>query len=122
MGNDRRNVMNHLPHIDLHRAMENADIDELSDAAVAIGQAAVHAVLAQRPPSPQAYKPSDEEERQRLADAALGDVVEMVARHRQRLGRRVCSISDAKVIRMAHELLRGMADASGGVDGDPSFQ
>jgi hypothetical protein len=114
--------MNQLPRVDLQRAMQNANVDELDQLAEEVGQAAIATALAERAPPPDRYRPSDEEERQRLADAALGDVVEMVARHRMRLGRRVCSVSDAKVIRQAHELLRGMADASGGIDSDPSFQ
>jgi hypothetical protein len=103
-----------------------ADVDELEEAAEAIGREAVQVALAtvepERPPTPERYKPMEEEERQRLLDAALADAIETVGRHRMRLGRRVCSRPDATVTRQIYEMLRSMADATGGNDNDPSFQ
>jgi len=111
--------MNERPGVDrLREAMHRASDEEAGD----VGRQAIATALAEVEQPAERYKPTEEEDRQRLNDAALGDVIEMVARHRMRLGRRVCSISDAKVIRMAHELMRSMADASGGNDSDPSFQ
>jgi hypothetical protein len=56
----------------------------------------------------------------RVLDAALADVVEVVARQRMRMGRRACSRHDAETIRRVFELLRGlMAEAS--ADTNPSF-
>jgi hypothetical protein len=103
----------------LREAMRNVNLDELDQAAEEIGQQAVQAALAVvEPPA----KPDAEAERQRLLDAALGDSIETVSRHRLRLGRRVCSRSDATITRQIYELLRSMAGADGGSDGDPSFQ
>ena len=104
----------------LREALQRADMAELEVVAEEIGQEAVQMALAmvETPPA----KPDAEVERQRLLDAALGDVVEIVNRHRIRLGRRICSSSDAKVIRQVHELLRSMAGTDGGADQDPSFQ
>ena len=103
----------------LREALQRADIAELEVAAEEIGQEAVQMALAMvETPA----KPDAEAERQRMLDAALGDVVEIVNRHRIRLGRRICSSSDAKVIRQVHELLRSMAGTDGGADQDPSFQ
>jgi hypothetical protein len=48
--------------------------------------------------------------------------MEIVSRHRTRLGRRVCSRSDATITRQIYELLRGMAGPDGGSDSDASFQ
>jgi hypothetical protein len=101
----------------LREALQRADIEELE----AIGQQAVAVAIAGEVEPPAAPR-EDPEQRQRILDAALGDVVEIVNRHRQRLGRRICSVSDAKVIRQVHELLRSMAGADGGADQDPSFQ
>src|SRR5580698_1294361 len=92
--------MNERPAIDrLRQAMRNASVDELEEALEAA-----------------------EEERQRLLDAALADAIEMVNRHRNRLGRRVCSRPDGTVTRQVYELLRSMAGGDGGADHDPSFQ
>ena len=104
----------------LREALRNVDLDELEEAAEEIGQQAVAIALAapERPPAP---RPDPEEDRQRTLDAAFGDVMEIVNRHRLRLGRRVCSSSDARVTRQVFELLRGMAGPDGGADNDPSF-
>jgi hypothetical protein len=104
----------------LREALQRVDVGELEE----IGQEAVQIALADdRTDLPRQLEHSSqiEAERQSMLDAALGDVVEIVNRHRRRLGRRICSSSDAKIIRQVHELLRGMADASGGCDSDPSF-
>ena len=54
-----------------------------------------------------------EAQRQRDLDAALADAVEVVARQRQRLGRRTCTPHDGATVRKINELLRGMlADGS----------
>lgn len=65
-------------------------------------------------------KAEEEAERQRCLDAALADAIEVVARHRIRLGRRVCSRPDGTVVRQIHELLKSMS-SEGGSDNDPSF-
>lgn len=115
--------MNERPSVDrLRQAMRNANLDELEAAAEELGRQAVAVAIAEPERSPERYKPSEEEERQRLLDAALADAIETVARHRMRLGRRVCSRADATITRQVYELLRGMADAAGGADNDPSFQ
>ena len=120
--------MNERPSVDrLRQAMRNANIEEIAHAADEIGQQAIAVALqeAEQPPAPvqpRRFEPTEEEERQRLLDAALADAIETVSRHRLRLGRRVCSRPDATITRQVYELLRGMADATGGVDGDPSFQ
>lgn len=116
--------MNERPSVDrLRQAMRNANVEELDEAAEEVGRQAVAVALAEPPPAaPDRFKPSEEEERQRLLDAALADAIETVARHRMRLGRRVCSRPDATITRQVYELLRSMADATGGVDNDPSFQ
>jgi hypothetical protein len=116
--------MNERPAVDrLRQAMRNITVDELEEAADELGRQAVAVALAEpeRAP-PKRFDPTEGEERQRLLDAALADAIETVARHRMRLGRRVCSRPDATVTRQVYELLRGMADASGGNDNDPSFQ
>jgi len=120
--------MNERPAVDrLRQAMRNASLDDLEgaiEAAEEMGRQAVAVALAapEPPPPPKRFDPTEEEERERLLDAALADAIETVARHRNRLGRRVCSMPDGRVTRKIFELLRGMADASGGVDNDPSFQ
>jgi hypothetical protein len=114
-----------LPVDRLREALHRADIAELDHAADELGRQAVAVALAEpeRPPQPpERYKPTDEEERQRLLDGALADAIETVSRHRMRLGRRVCSRPDATITRQVYELLRGMAGPDGGVDNDPSFQ
>jgi hypothetical protein len=52
-------------------------------------------------------------EAQRDLDAALADVIEVVARHRSRLGRRVCSSHDGGVVRKMFDLLRSMNGDAG---------
>ena len=66
-------------------------------------------------------KAEAEAERQRLMDSALADAVEVVGRHRTRLGRRVCSTSDGATVRRIFELLRAMPNESS-ADSDASFQ
>jgi len=115
--------MNERPAVDrLREAMRNISVDELEEAADELGRQAVAVALAEPPPVPERFKPTEEEERQRLLDAALADAIETVSRHRMRLGRRVCSRPDATVTRQIYEMLRGMAGPDGGADGDPSFQ
>jgi hypothetical protein len=100
--------MNERPSVDrLRQAMRNASLDELEQAAEEFGQQAVAVALAE-PPPPERYKPNEEEERQRDLDAALADAIEAVARHRTRLGRRVCSRSDGEIVRLIFEALRRM--------------
>ena len=106
----------------LREALRNVDLDELDEAAEEIGQQAVAVALSEPPPPSERYKPNEEEERQRLLDAALADAIETVSRHRMRLGRRVCSRPDATVTRQIYEMLRGMAGTDGGADSDPCFQ
>ena len=115
------------PRPSLREALARADVADLDHVAEEVGRQAIISALAEaaaqaETPTPRRYEPNDEDERQRLLDAALADAIETVARHRNRLGRRVCSMPDGRVTRKIFELLRGMADASGGVDNDPSFQ
>lgn len=113
--------MNERPSVNrLREALARADVAELDEAAEALGRRAVAVALEE--PAPAVYKPNEEEERERLLDGALGDAIEMVNRHRLRLGRRVCSRPDATTTRKIFELLRAMAGPDGGADGDPSFQ
>jgi hypothetical protein len=105
----------------LREALQRVDLEEIGSIADEIGQQAVQIAL-ERPPAPKRFEPTEEEERQRLLDAALADAIETVARHRMRLGRRVCSRPDGTATRMIYELLRGMAGPDGGTDNDPSFQ
>lgn len=100
--------------VDLKAAMEAAELEEIGGQAIALAL--------EEPPPPEPYRPSEQEERERLLDAALGDAIETVNRHRSRLGRRVCSRPDATTTRKIFELLRAMAGADGGCDNDPSFQ
>jgi hypothetical protein len=109
----------------LREALARADVAELDEVAGELGRQAIMNALAEVPepaPPPKRYEPNEEEERQRLLDAALADAIEMVNRHRSRLGRRVCSRPDGTVTRQVYELLRSMAGADGGNDSDPSFQ
>jgi hypothetical protein len=59
-------------------------------------------------------------EHQRQLDGALADAIEIVARHRTRLGRRVCSRPDGAVVRQMFDLLKGMSSEVG-ADNDPAF-
>ena len=114
--------MNERPGVNrLREALRRADVEELDQAADELGRQAI-AVALSDPPPPERFKPTDEEERQRLLDAALADAIETVSRHRMRLGRRVCSRPDATITRQVYELLRGMIGPDGGADNDPSFQ
>lgn len=123
--------MNQRPS--LREALARADIAELDETADNLGRQIGQAIAValeeheERPPPPPApqprrYEPTEEEERQRLLDAAFADAIEMVNRHRMRLGRRVCSRPDGTATRLIYELLRGMAGTDGGTDNDPSFQ
>ena len=116
--------MNQRPS--LREALARADVAELDEVAGEVGRQAIITALAEvaaaETPPPRRYEPNEEEERQRLLDAALADAIEMVNRHRNRLGRRVCSRPDGTVTRQIYELLRSMAGADGGNDSDPSFQ
>jgi hypothetical protein len=50
-------------------------------------------------------------------DGALADAIEIVSRHRMRLGRRICTRSDGEIVRLIFEALRRMpAETS-----DPGF-
>jgi hypothetical protein len=120
--------MNQRPS--LREALARADIAELDDKADTLGREigqAIAVALEEHetpPPAPQPrrFDPTEEEERERILDAALADAIETVSRHRMRLGRRVCSRPDGTVTRKIFELLRGMAGPDGGTDNDPSFQ
>jgi hypothetical protein len=119
------NAMNERPGVNrlreaMLRAHDDDDAAEVGRQAIATALAEVAA--AEPPPQPRRFDPTEEEERERLLDAALADAIEMVARQRNRLGRRVCSRPDGTVTRKIFELLRGMAGVDGGNDGDPSFQ
>ena len=114
------------PRPSLREALARADVAELDHVAEEVGRQAIMTALAEvaqaEAPPPRRYEPNDEDERQRLLDAALADAIETVSRHRMRLGRRVCSRPDATITRQVYELLRSMAGADGGNDNDPSFQ
>jgi hypothetical protein len=115
------------PRPSLREALARADVAELDHVAEEVGRQAIISALAEaaaqaETPPPRRYEPNDEDERQRLLDAALADAIETVSRHRMRLGRRVCSRPDATITRQVYELLRSMAGADGGNDHDPSFQ
>jgi hypothetical protein len=119
--------MNQRPS--LREAIARAEAGERDEKADAlgreIGQAIAVALDEHDPPAqpqPKRFDPTEEEERERLLDAALADAIETVSRHRMRLGRRVCSRPDGTVTRKIFELLRSMAGADGGTDNDPSFQ
>jgi hypothetical protein len=105
-----------LPNVNrLQAAMEAADADE--SAAVEFGEEAVRIALCEAP------RPTSEApdlQRQCDLDAALADAIEIVSRHRARLGRKVCSRHDGETVRRVFELLRGMLET--GAEADPSFQ
>jgi hypothetical protein len=52
--------------------------------------------------------PLEDPERERHLDEAMGDVVELVRRHRSRLGRRVTTASDGRLIRQIFLMVRNM--------------
>jgi len=118
------------PRPSLREALHRADVAELDEKADALGREIGQAIAValeehDTPPpaqQPRRFDPTEEEERERLLDAALADAIETVSRHRMRLGRRVCSRPDGTVTRKIFELLRGMAGVDGGCDSDPSFQ
>ena len=89
-------------------ATEQEKLDRERAAAGEIGRAAVSQALAQKAPE---GREQLAEEKQRNADHALADAVEIVARQRARLGRRVCSGHDGTTIRKIHELLRAMGES-----------
>ena len=91
--------MNERPS--LRQAMRNANIDELDDE---VEQAVAVAIAYEEPPAPR----EDHDQRQRDLDAALADSIEIAARHRIRLGRRVCTRSDGEIVRLIFEALRRM--------------
>jgi hypothetical protein len=86
------------------------------DGPAALGLAAVSSALVVQPDDDDRRKPDEEArakadaeaQRQHSLDAALADVVEMVARHRARLGRKSCSAHDGATIRKIFDLLRGL--------------
>jgi len=100
----------------LQAAMNNADLNEIEAVADEVGREAVRVAIA----APDAGKAEAEAQRQRDLDAALADSIEVVARQRARLGRRICSRHDGEQVRRIFELLRGLMDA--GADQDASFQ
>ena len=104
--------MNERPSTNrLRDALHNVNIAELEEAADELGRQAVAVALATPEPTPAAprrFEPTEEEERQRLLDAALADAIEAVARHRARVGRRTCIQADGKAVRLIFETLRGM--------------
>jgi hypothetical protein len=98
----------------LRHAMSAADLAEIDSLADAIGTAAVQTALAIHEPDARRLedvarqKAEAEAQRQRDVDAALADVIETVARHRARLGRRTCSAQDGAAIRKIFEIVRGL--------------
>jgi hypothetical protein len=124
----------------LQRAMNAADETEVEAAAIEAVTDALNAPTdgAQQSPvfqqAQQAMGPGSQQtlaqsqreveaaaQRVRDLDAALADAIEVVARHRSRLGRRVCSRHDGEAVRRVFETLRGLL-TEGGADADPSFQ
>ena len=104
--------MNERPS--LREAMRNANIEALEEVEE-MGLQAVATALA-APPQLKRLEPT-EEERQRDLDGALADAIEIVSRHRTRLGRRICTRSDGEIVRLIFEALRRMpAETS-----DPGF-
>ena len=69
-----------------------------------------------------ARKASLAAQRQRDEDAALADADEIVRRMRARLGRKVCSPADGRIIREIWERLKAMPGAEITSDDDPSFR
>jgi hypothetical protein len=95
-------------------AVRNADIGE----AVEGDMQALVAVAAENAHRQRMTEALEQDERN--LDAAMADVVELLRRHRTRLGRRVCSTPDGKMVRQIFGLLRSMsADVS--ADNDPSW-
>ena len=67
-------------------------------------------------------KAAAKDQRQRDEDAALADADEIVRRMRARLGRKVCSPTDGRIIREIWERLKAMPGAEITSDDDPSFR
>jgi hypothetical protein len=110
----------------LQRAMINADAPADVLALTAI-EAELHRPEVHQIETPPALIESEgpsaqevEAQRQRDLDAALADAVEIVARHRQRLGRRICSRNDGRIIRAVFEQLRVMSGPDA-LFNDPGF-
>jgi hypothetical protein len=100
----------------LREAMAKTDIVELEAIADTLGRQAVEKALADDEARVEHLALED---RQRQDDAALADAVEAVSRQRARLGRRVCTRTDAAAVRLIFDTLRRMlsqADTS-----DPGF-
>ena len=68
--------MNQRPS--LREALARADVAELDEVAGEVGRQAIITALAEvaETPPPRRYEPTDEEERQRLLDAALADAID----------------------------------------------
>jgi ribosomal protein L12E/L44/L45/RPP1/RPP2 len=105
MNQARPSVIEAVRNADIHEAVEN---DMMTLVAVA-------ADSAQRQRAAEA-----DEQTQRDLDAAMADVIELLRRHRTRLGRRVCSVPDGKLARQMFGMLRSMS-SEGGADNDPSW-
>ena len=102
------------PRPSLREAMRNANIEAMDDEAEEMGLQAVATALAA--PPPKRLEPT-EEERQRDLDGALADSIEIVSRHRTRLGRRICTRTDGEIVRLIFEALRRMPSETS----DPGF-
>lgn len=97
----------------LRRAMAavDDDVETVGFAAVSaalVVQAADDDEIRRRLDEAERQKADAEAQRQHGLDAALADVVEMVARHRARIGRKTCSQHDGATIRKIFDLLRGL--------------
>jgi hypothetical protein len=104
MNEARPSVIEAVRNADIHEAVEN---DMMTLVAVAADNA-------QRQRMTEAL-----EQDERNLDAAMADVVELLRRHRTRMGRRVCSTPDGKMVRQIFGLLRSMSGE--GADDDPSW-
>ena len=91
----------------LQRAMHNIGADlEDQEFIQAAGCEAVQAAIAHDDAKSDFARQLEEEKRQRDLDAALADAIEIVARQRARLGRRVCNRFDGELVRTVFETLR----------------
>jgi hypothetical protein len=91
----------------LQRAMHNIGADlEDQDFAAAAAREAVQAALAHDDARQVEHANELAIQRQRDLDAALADAIEVVARQRARLGRRVCNRLDGELVRTVFETLR----------------
>jgi hypothetical protein len=106
----------------LREALERADDAELDEAAGDIARHAVQAALAHdegraQTEAEERARQSREFEAKRQYHLTLRDATEVVRLQRERLGRRVCTTSDAEAQQIIFEALRRMqADSS-----DPGF-